>query len=420
MKKEKTNKYFKRFFWAAFIFYLLILIKIVLLKDTDLSSLPMFLTGEKKGFRSLNLIPFQTFVSFSRIAGQGNFLWSLSNILGNSLVFLPFGYLLALLNRPKGSKLKIILLSALLSLFFETSQYVFYLGSADIDDLLLNVLGAYIGILCFKLLSALCRKDQRYIYVTSLVLGCISFAAAGSVAYIEFGNRLGLVHYKSETIGGEDIPKRNPDYYGYFVSGSTEVIRCTSDIDETFGNPSSITVNPGTKVFFLSFENDKTSLHQINTVYKRCSLSQLKSVKKNSKVSVWFSKKKNIADIVVLSDPPGNDGDIMTSESSAEKKKLNGTVVDIRSGSFTITKINTYKDKKTGGDISVSTDIHITVKYKKDFKVTVCDAYDMGMRTKYRKGSIRNVKKGRTIELKGTVKNKAFYAESATVYIFHK
>lgn len=420
MKKENSNKYFKRFFWAVFIFYLLILIKIVLLKDTELSSLPMFLTGEKKGFRSLNLIPFQTFVSFSRIAGQGNFLWSLSNLLGNSLVFLPFGYLLALLRGSKGSKLKIILLSALLSLFFETSQYVFYLGSADIDDLILNVLGACTGILCFKLLTALCRKDQRRIYVTSLILGCISFAAASSIAYIEFGNRLGLVHYKLETIGGEDIPKRNPDYNGYFVSGSAEAIHCTSDIDETFGDPSSISVTSDTKVFFLSYENDKASLHQINTVYKRCSLSQLKSVKKNSKVSVWFSKKKNHADIVVLSDPPGNDEDIMTSESSAKKKKLNGTVVDIQSGSFTITKINTYKDKKTGGDISESTDIHITVKYKKDLKVTVCDAYDMGTKTKYRKGSIHDVKKGRTIELKGMIKNKVFYAESATIYIFHK
>ena len=47
-KQTKANKYFKRFFWAVFLFYLLILIKIVLLKDTDLSAVPKFLTGEKK------------------------------------------------------------------------------------------------------------------------------------------------------------------------------------------------------------------------------------------------------------------------------------------------------------------------------------------------------------------------------------
>ncbi|MBS7007217.1 VanZ family protein [Anaerostipes sp.] len=420
MNKETSNKYFQRFFWAVFIFYLLILIKIVLLKDTDLSSLPMFLTGQKKGFRSLNLIPFQTFVSFFRIAGRGNFLWSFSNLLGNSLVFLPFGYLLCLLKGPKGSKLKIILSSALLSLFFETSQYVFYLGSADIDDLLLNVLGAGTGILCFQFLTVLCRKNQHRIYIISLILGCISFAAAGSIAYLEFGNRLGLVRYKTETIGGEDIPKRKPDYNGFVTSGNPKTIRCTSDIDEAFGEPSVITAGPDTKVFYLSYENDKTSLYQINTIYKRCSLSQLKSVKKYTKVSAWFSKKDKTAEIIVLSDPPGNSKNIKTNESSSQKKKLEGSITDIGSGSFSISKINSYKDKKSGGDISESTDIQIKVKYKTNTKVTVCDAYDQGTRTKNRKGSIRDIKKGRTVHLQGTVKNKVFYAETITVYIFHK
>lgn len=419
MKKEKTNKYLKRFFWAVFIFYLLILIKIVLLKDTDLSSLPMILTGEKKGFRSLNLIPFQTFVNFYRIAGQGNLLWSLSNLLGNSLVFLPFGYLLALLKGSKGSKLKIILFSALLSLFFETSQYIFYLGSADIDDLLLNVLGAYIGILCFQILTAMCRKNLRRIYITSLILGCISFAGAGSVAYLEFGNRLGLAHYRSETIGGEDIPKRNPDYRGFYTAGDAKKIRCTSDIDEIFGDPSVIQVNSGTKVFYLNYETDKTSLYQVNTVYKRLSLSQLKTIKKNARVSVWFSKKDKTADIIVLSDPPGDSENIKTNEPSAKKKKLTGTVLNLSLGSFTISKINNYKDRKTGGEIAESTDTHITVRYKKTVKVTVCDAYNRGAQTKYRKGSIRDVKKGRTVILNGIVKDRVFFAETVLVYIFH-
>ena len=352
-RQTKTNKYFKRFFWAVFIFYLLILIKIVLLKDTDLSALPKFLTGEKKGFRSSNLIPFQTFLNFSRIAGNGNFLWSISNLLGNSLIFLPFGYLLALLKSPKISKRKILFLSALLSLFFETSQYVFYLGSADIDDLLLNVLGAAAGILCFHILTALCRKDLHRIYLISLILGFLSFVGAGVIAYAEFGNRLGLVHYKSTVIGGEDIPKREPDYTGYFISGSNRKLRCTSDTDEAFGDPSVINITPATKIFHLSYEKEKTSFHQINTVYKRYSLSQLKSVKKHSKVSVWFSKNDRNADIIVLSDPVNTDSEsVKTDGPSEEKKELNGTVISLGKGTFTISKINTYDDKKNGGQIA--------------------------------------------------------------------
>lgn len=421
MNKEKTNKYFKRFFWAVFIFYLLILIKIVLLKDTDLSDLPKFLTGEKKGFRSFNLIPFQTFLNFSRIAGSGNFLWSLSNLLGNSLIFLPFGYLLALLKSPKISKRKILFLSAFLSLFFETSQYIFYLGSADIDDLLLNVLGAAAGILCFHILTALCRKDLHRIYLISLILGFLSFAGAGAIAYAEFGNRLGLVQYKSTVIGGEDIPKREPDYTGYFISGSDRKLRCTSDTDEDFGNPSVINITPETKLFHLSYEKEKTSFHQINTVYKRYSLSQLKSVKKYSKVTVWFSKNGKNEDIIVLSDPVNTDSEsVKTDGPSEEKKQLNGTVISLGKRTFTIGKINTYDDKKNGGQIAESTNIHITVKYKKALKITVCDAYDQGTRTSYRKGSLKDLKKDRSVLLKGTVRDKIFYAESVTVYIFHK
>lgn len=420
-KQTRTNKYYKRFFWAVFIFYLLILIKIVLLKDTDLSAVPKFLTGEKKGFRSFNLIPFQTFLNFSRIAGSGNFLWSISNLLGNSLIFLPFGYLLALLKSPKISKRKILFLSALLSLFFETSQYVFFLGSADIDDLILNVLGTAAGILCFHILTVLCRKDLCRIYIISFILGLLSFAGAGAVAYVEFGNRLGLVHYKNTVIGGEDIPKKEPDYAGYFMSGSDRKLRCTSDTDEAFGDPSVINITPETKVFHLSYEKEKTSFHQINTVYKRYSLSQLKSVKKHSKVSVWFTKSGRNADIIVLSDPVNTDNEsVKTDKSSGEEKELNGSVISLGKETFTISKVNTYDDKKNGGQIAESTNIHITVKYKKDLKVTVCDAYDQGTRTSYRKGSLKDLKKKRSVLLKGIVKDKIFYAESVTVYIFHK
>ena len=420
-KQTKANKYFKRFFWAVFLFYLLILIKIVLLKDTDLSAVPKFLTGEKKGFRSFNLIPFQTFLNFSRIAGSGNFLWIISNLLGNSLIFLPFGYLLALLKSPKISKRKILFLSALLSLFFETSQYVFYLGSADIDDLLLNVLGAAAGILCFHILTALCRNDLHRIYLISLILGLLSFAGAGAIAYVEFGSRLGLVHYKSTVIGGEDIPKKEPGYTGYFMSGSDRKLRCTSDTDEAFGDPSVINITPETKVFHLSYEKEKTSFHQINTVYKRYSLSQLKSVKKHSKVSVWFTKNGRNADIIVLSDPVNTDSESVKADGAyVEKKELNGTVISIGKETFVISKINTYDDKKNGGQIAESTDIHITVKYKKDLKVTVCDAYNQGTKTSCRKGSLKDLKKDRSVLLKGTVRDKIFYAESVTVYIFHK
>lgn len=49
-KQTRTNKYFKRFFWAVFLFYLLNFDQ-DRSEDTDLSAVPKFLTGEKKGFQ---------------------------------------------------------------------------------------------------------------------------------------------------------------------------------------------------------------------------------------------------------------------------------------------------------------------------------------------------------------------------------
>lgn len=144
----------------------------------------------------------------------------------------------------------------------------------------------------------------------------------------------------------------------------------------------------------MSFEKEKTSFHQINTVYKRYSLSQLKSVKKHSKVSAWFVKNGRNADIIVLSDPVNTDSESVKADgASVEKKELNGTVISIGKETFVISKINTYDDKKNGGQIAESTGIHITVKYKKDLKVTVCDAYNQGTKTSYRKGSLKDLKR---------------------------
>lgn len=61
MKKKFTNEHFNLLFFLMFLFYMVILIKIVLLRDTSLSSLPEHFSADYQGFRSLNLVPFQTF-----------------------------------------------------------------------------------------------------------------------------------------------------------------------------------------------------------------------------------------------------------------------------------------------------------------------------------------------------------------------
>lgn len=39
----------------------------------------------------------------------------------------------------------------MLSLFIEVVQYVFALGATDVDDIILNLIGGFIGLIIFKI-----------------------------------------------------------------------------------------------------------------------------------------------------------------------------------------------------------------------------------------------------------------------------
>ena len=67
--------------------------------------------------------------------------------LGNIAIFVPLGFLLC--HRLKRGVLKIflVLLPFVLSTAIEISQYYFGMGHPDIDDVILNVIGFYIGVL---------------------------------------------------------------------------------------------------------------------------------------------------------------------------------------------------------------------------------------------------------------------------------
>ena len=70
----------------------------------------------------------------------------------NILMFLPLGLLLAIWERQ--NHFPVYLLTVALSVcLLEAAQYLTRLGSADVDDLLLNLLGASLGFLIWKWIS---------------------------------------------------------------------------------------------------------------------------------------------------------------------------------------------------------------------------------------------------------------------------
>ncbi len=184
MSNISKNKLLRVCCHIIFIIYLLFLIKIVLFKYRGLTkTVKKLIAGElSSGFRSFNIIPFQSIWEFTKLMFSGYFSRGFNNTVGNSFVFAPFGYFVPLLYK-NCRKLKTVALAGFfVSLFFEICQYVLYLGSADIDDIILNVLGVTLGFLFFKGMIAITDKKETQRYVVTIILSIIGFIVAGYLA----------------------------------------------------------------------------------------------------------------------------------------------------------------------------------------------------------------------------------------------
>ena len=82
----------------------------------------------------------------------------LLNVVGNVVVFIPYGYGLTLLFERLQSFWRIAVLSFAASLLAETMQLILRVGCFDVDDLLLNTVGGCAGYLIFLLMRRCWRR----------------------------------------------------------------------------------------------------------------------------------------------------------------------------------------------------------------------------------------------------------------------
>ena len=94
-----------------------------------------------KGLFAFNLIPLKTIIAFIL---KGNIIDLSANIIGNILLFIPLGFFSYIKLNQNKTKSKILCLST--TLFVETVQIILPARLFDVDDLILNFLGGYIGI----------------------------------------------------------------------------------------------------------------------------------------------------------------------------------------------------------------------------------------------------------------------------------
>lgn len=97
-----------------------------------------------------NFIPFETILRYINYSQYFNLDLIILNLLGNLLIFTPMGFLLPLLSKRSRKVWIVVCAGFFSSLAVETVQFIFRVGSADVDDLILNTLGAWFGYLAYK------------------------------------------------------------------------------------------------------------------------------------------------------------------------------------------------------------------------------------------------------------------------------
>lgn len=105
--------------------------------------------------RRANFVPFETVRLYLRLlkngASESLLRHAVINLVGNVVMFVPLGWLLpAVWERLRGF-FKTFLLCAAIICLVEAVQYATALGSCDIDDLILNLIGATLGYAFWRL-----------------------------------------------------------------------------------------------------------------------------------------------------------------------------------------------------------------------------------------------------------------------------
>jgi glycopeptide antibiotics resistance protein len=147
--------------WLAFIAYLIVLVKVVILKNglalTLAKHAEQYPTTWNQKIATINLTPFKTIIYY--LSGNLNFKTAIENLLGNILAFCPMGFLLPLLSNYFKKMRYVLFISLLVSLLIEAIQLIFSVGSCDVDDIILNVLGAVLGFAGYKVLKYVFIKN---------------------------------------------------------------------------------------------------------------------------------------------------------------------------------------------------------------------------------------------------------------------
>lgn len=158
----------KRNVWKLFFaIYIFVVIKVIVFKYPYEELRRIAVSWQKgdvlQGLGTANFTPFRTIKMYIEYAHKLN---SVENLAGNVLVFVPFGFLFPFVARD-GERFFVMLLNAFVFVLgIETFQLFSAFGAFDVDDILLNCLGAALGFFAYRLMRV--RNLKRKPKVTDI------------------------------------------------------------------------------------------------------------------------------------------------------------------------------------------------------------------------------------------------------------
>lgn len=140
------------FLILLFVVYVLVVIKLLIFKYPYCELKEIVDTWEKgvilEGLDTANFTLFKTIKMYIHYSYKLN---SFENLVGNVVVFLPFGYLLPRIWGTAKNGWMLLGYAFFFSLSIELFQLFSAFGAFDVDDLLLNTAGAQIGFFVYKM-----------------------------------------------------------------------------------------------------------------------------------------------------------------------------------------------------------------------------------------------------------------------------
>ncbi len=133
----------------GFVFYMMCLFQITALRFGGIGwNLESMMARETR----VNIRPMVVLWNW---AVKGRWWHLFYNAVGNVIWFLPFGILIPALFRSKRKLYKTVIVAIITSFSIESLQYILCTGVSDIDDIILNTIGAGIGYVIFKVTYAI-------------------------------------------------------------------------------------------------------------------------------------------------------------------------------------------------------------------------------------------------------------------------